>query len=405
MSKVDPEAVTTAHRNLAARIGSREVGFYGWAGEDHSELLGRIKTTVEGFQRDTDAVICFGIGGSYLGPSCLLEALRSPSQKERYPMEWLCNADPASIERCSHFLHQRRKVAGVVISKSGGTTETLSGFIHLSKHLDSNHIAVVTDPDSGELCRLAKQHQWKHFEIPKNIGGRFSVLTAVGLLPCALGSIPVERILNGAREMKEALDRSAATANPALLFAFALFRWNREGKSVVYLMPYTSQLKQLSDWFVQLWAESIGKPLRADPKTHVGFTPVAALGTSDQHSVLQLMKEGPSDKIVGFVDVAEAPSATIGEPAFGLAPEFRYLCRHTFKDLAHQACLATEKSLQNSGVPTFRFQMEQVTPEALGAFLFFMETACAYAGELYGVNAFNQPGVEESKRLLQRALR
>jgi glucose-6-phosphate isomerase len=161
-------------------------------------------------------------------------------------------------------------------------------------------------------------------------------------------------------------------------------------------MPYWSCLKLFGDWYVQLWAESLGKKSQ-------GPTPVAALGSTDQHSLLQLFKEGPRNKIVGFMDVVEKKTTQVGTPLFPTG-KLDYLCNQNFEKLSRQASVATEKSLNNSDIPTYRIELQALEEFTLGSLFFFFETACAFAGELYGVNAFDQPGVEETKKLLRALL-
>ncbi len=390
--------MATSEQALLEKFRSGKVGFYDWPKDSPLEEIERMAIVAKKLRKEFQGALCIGIGGSFLGPAATLDALRAPEEQEAFPIHWLSNADSSSIRKAKHF-SKGRKIATVVLSKSGGTTETLSGFFHLSSQLKEKGFVVVTDPKSGELRRLAKKYAWENFEVPANIGGRFSVLTAVGLFPSFLGGLPAEELLEGAREMRSSLERFAPAENPAYLYALASFLWDTEGDcKIQYLMPYATNLKPIADWYVQLWAESLGKEKR-------GFTPVAALGTSDQHSVLQLLKEGPRDKVVGFIELDEKEAPTIGEPSFAADPSFKFLYSHTFTEIAVKASRATEQSLRNSEVPTYRFRFPALTAKTLGAFFFFQEVACAFAGELYGIHAFDQPGVEESKKLLEASLK
>lgn len=394
---VDAEAMKAADEKLRARFKSGKVGFYDWPRTCPKDEVARIKKTADKLRARFEGVLCIGIGGSYLGPAAVQQALRTPEEEAKFPMRWLSNVDAAAVRDTAHFARERR-VATVVISKSGGTTETLAGFFHLSHELDEKGYVMITDPKVGELRRLATKNGWESFEVPPAIGGRFSVLTAVGLLPAALAGIDAWALLAGAKAMSERLDSAKPGDNPAYRFGWAAYQLARQGKSIQYLMPYATNLKLLADWYVQLWAESLGKQEK-------GLTPVAALGTSDQHSVLQLLKDGPRDKVVGFIDVASAGDAPkVGKPAFDADKAFSFLYQHDFATIAQKASFATEKSLNNSGVPTYRFSLPRVDASALGAFFFFHETACAFAAELFGIDAFDQPGVEEAKRLLRQSL-
>ncbi len=390
--------------DLKAKFSSKKIGFYDWPYDCSPTEINAIREYAEKIRTSCEGVILMGIGGSYLGAVALLDALRDPNDSANFPFVWVSNADAPAIEKAQRLL-KRKRCASVLISKSGGTTETLSSFFHLSGLLDKNSIAVVTDPVSGELRRLAKQNQWKAFEVPPNIGGRFSVLTAVGLLPLALGDVDVLGLLQGAREMRNLLEGLAPEENPAYLFALYSYLCDTElKKNLHYLMPYQSNLKLLGDWFVQLFGESLGKKTLANASKSVGFTPVAALGSTDQHSLLQLFKEGPSDKVVGFIDVLpKNDDPLVGKSQYA-SEAFDFLTRHSFSEINHKACLATEQSLNSASVPTYRIVLPEINAKVLGSLLFFFETACAMGGELYGIDAFDQPGVEEAKKLLRQSL-
>jgi len=395
-----PARLEAASSALKSRFRSGEVGFY-----DHVETaesgIGAIESAAAELRAGFQGALLFGIGGSHVGGATLQEALGDTARP--FPVHWVSNADPAAIAGAAAFA-RGRKIAAVVISKSGNTTETMGAFFHFARSVAPKGVVAITDPDKGELRRIARALGWRAFDVPPNVGGRFSVLTAVGLFPAALSGHPAAEILAGAREMRRRLDGLAPGANPAYLLAHAKHHWDTQhGRRVHYLMPYRSNLRRLAEWDVQLWAESLGKIPRGGHGPGVGFTPIAALGTTDQHSQLQLMKEGPADKLVGFLDVAADDGPEIGRPPFDPG-SLAYLCGHRFGEVSRLAGLATQKSLANAGVPTFRIELAGLTPRALGGFFFFMETACALAGELYGVNAFDQPGVEEAKRLLRESL-
>lgn len=397
-------ALESAHHALHGRFHSKQIGFYDWPLQAPEEEIAAQAALAKKLRDEFEGALVFGIGGSYLGAACVQQALRSPEEEEAFPVRWVSNVDPGAISDAVHFARKRR-CAAVVISKSGNTIETLSGFFRLSRELDPKGYVVITDPSVGELRRLATEQGWPSFPVPPNVGGRFSVLTAVGLFPAFLMGLPADELLAGARDLRARLDEEPPAVNPAYLFAYLKWAWDtRFRRNVQYLMPYRQALEKLGDWYVQLWGESIGKKQRVNRDRAVGFTPVAALGTADQHSLLQLFKEGPHDKIIGFVDVPGSQTKTpIGEPRFPVRDN-RYLFPHSFEEITHKASLAVEKSLVNSGVPTYRIELPRLDARALGALFFFMETACGLAGELYEVDAFDQPGVEEAKRILRESL-
>lgn len=371
-----------------------KVGFYYLPSSITEAELSQIENTAATIRKNYEGVLVFGIGGSFLGALCLEEALAD--RRETFALHWISNVDRTAILDAERFAKSRR-TAAVLISKSGNTTETLSAFYHLSNLLDPKSIFAVTDPKNGELRRLAEEHQWKTFNVPPNIGGRFSVFSPVGLLPLALCGVDIRKLIQGAVALTTTLDKLKPEENPAYLYALAKYLWDHEYRhSVQILMPYESALKRVGDWYVQLWAESIGK-------NEKGMTPLPALGTTDQHSMLQLFKEGSRDKIVGFIDVFGKSKTPVGTSPF-VSKDFAYLTKHTFEEINHAACRATQKSLSNSKVPTYFVEFSEISPETLGSFLQFQMTACAFAGELYQIDAFNQPGVEEAKRLLREAL-
>jgi len=392
----------SAHNALNAKFENQTLGFFDWPERIPAEEIATLQQISKELRARYEGLLVCGIGGSHLGAACVLEALRSEKEENEFPIFWLNNVDRWAIERAKSFV-SRRKVATLIISKSGNTTETLSGFFHLSRFLDPKGTVLITDPNSGELRRWVNTHSYLNLPVPPNIGGRFSVLTSVGLLPMALGGIDILALLDGAKQLRRHLATLNLLDNPAYHYALASFWWDKkENRSIHYLMPYLSQLKLLTDWFVQLWAESLGK--KNTEGMSVGPTFVGSLGTRDQHSLLQLFKEGPQNKLIGFIDLKEnSESLKVGTSPVP-SPQFEYLCHHSFEEINSKALQATAKSLNSAGTPTYQIVFEELTCRTLGAFLLFQELACAISGELYQVNAFNQPGVEEAKRLLRESL-
>jgi glucose-6-phosphate isomerase len=382
---------------------SAAVGFFDFPADISDDTVSSWEALARNLRNTFEGALLIGIGGSHLGAEALLQACRSQDDEKKFHLSWVTQPDPEVIRRAVSAARDR-KLATVVISKSGNTTETLSTFYHLSRHTDPKGYVVITDPVDGELRALVKRYGWRSLDVPSNIGGRFSVLTAVGLFPALLGNIPAREVLQGARAFRDAITRMPREECPAFWLALSHKLWVDVSKRPIhYLIPYRSSLQAFAQWYVQLWAESLGKKLPGNLQTHAGFTPVAALGSTDQHSVLQLFSDGPRDKILGFLDVVEHSRTLIGNPIFECGAH-EYLVRHAFEELSHLSCVATEKSLRKSQVPTYRIAIEKIDPGALGSLFLFFETACALCGELYGINAFDQPGVEESKRLLKELL-
>ncbi len=391
-----------AEKNLSEKFLNETLGFYHWPEKIPELELLEIQSLAKELKSKFQGALICGIGGSHLGAASILEALGTTDDERSFPIFWLNNVDRNAMEKARAFVSER-KVATLLISKSGNTIETLSGFFHLSPYLDPDGIVIITDPKTGELRRWVNDHHYRSLPVPTNIGGRFSVLTSVGLLPLALGGINITKVLQGAQNLKKHLTSLSLENNPAYFYALSSFWWDREeNHNIQYLMPYQSQLKLLTDWYVQLWAESLGK--KDAHGNAVGPTFVGALGSRDQHSLLQLFKEGPNNKLIGFMDLAPPTDPLLVGRSPVSAPQFDYLTGHSFEELSSKALLATQQSLESAKVPTYSFQLNALTPETLGAFILFQEFACAIAGEFYQVNAFNQPGVEEAKQLLRSSL-
>jgi glucose-6-phosphate isomerase len=288
-----------------------------------------------------------------------------------------------------------------VVTKSGGTAETAAQLVVVEELLGARadtHVVATTDPTKGALRKTAEARGWKTFAIPPNVGGRFSVLTPVGLLPAAVAGLDVMGLLDGARRMRDLVVEPRD--NPAALLA-SLLHWHdaEKRRPIVVLMSYVDALFDTADWFRQLWAESLGKDGR-------GPTPIAARGATDQHSQLQLYAEGPVDKAVLFLSARErGTEVRIPDTAFARSqPDYAYLAGRGMGELLDAELRGTMGSLAKRKRPHGLLQLERVDAAPLGELLMLLEAATAIAGPLYGVNPYDQPGVEEAKRLAFAAL-
>jgi glucose-6-phosphate isomerase len=353
-------------------------------------------------RRCTHAVV-LGIGGSALGTIVLRDALAG--ELTLPVLHVVDNIDPNPLGALLRRL-PLESTCFVVVSKSGETVETLAQYLVAREQLERarldprEHFVFVTDPHRGALRRMAEREGITALPVPANVGGRFSVLSPVGLFPAALCGIDVPSLLAGARAVRDATLLAAPERDPA--GAFAMLQWlahTRKGRGIHVLMPYWSSLRTLGDWFVQLWAESLGK--QDDYGNPVGPTPVAALGATDQHSQLQLFVDGPPDKTITFVRVVR-PDGDVAipdpDPAQG-ETSLLGLGGRGLADLLDAEYRATAASLAARNRPSMTISLERVDPWHLGGLLMFFQIATAYAGTLYGVNAFDQPGVELGKRL------
>lgn len=383
---------------LERRRAGGELGFFDLFKTNNVK---EIEDFVDSTRADIDDLVVVGIGGSSLGNRALHQALNHPLDLEgrKVPRIHICdNIDPDQLSAILHEIRALRYTQFQIVTKSGSTAETLANFMIFQSLLvkehahPKKHIVAITDPQSGDLLRLAKMEGYKTFVVPPNVGGRFSVLTPVSLLSAAYTDIQIGEILDGAREMSERCWSPDFSKNPAAILAFLLtYLCDSRGKSDVIFMPYCSSLKSLALWFCQLWAESLGKQGK-------GQTPVAAEGATDQHSQLQLYMEGPENKVVLFLKV-DQPRVDYPLNIDLAADSLDYLKGKTLNQLFLAEHLATATALAQSGRPNLTLEIDRVNERNMGALIYMFEFATAIAGEIWKINAFDQPGVEEGKRL------
>jgi glucose-6-phosphate isomerase len=405
-------------KQVAKRRAGGEYGFYKLVEQDHT--VRQIKTFAEGLGQAHDHVLVLGIGGSALGTKALLNALRRPAWnewddegREFFPrLTVLENVDPTSVSAALERIDPRRVLVNV-ISKSGGTAETMAQYLVVRAWLDealgsaaNRHLVFTTDPERGALRELAHGERIATLEVPPHIGGRFSVLSPVGLLPAALVGIDIEGLLGGAAQALKRAEATDLLQNPPALYA--ALHWAADadlGARVHVLMPYTDRLREFAEWYRQLWAESLGKRVdRTGKPVYVGPTPVGAVGATDQHSQVQLFMEGPFDKVITFVTVDDlGVEVTIpGRP--GLPPDLAYLPGHTLGELLHAEYEATATALTQRGRMNCTLSLSDLTAGSLGEAIMFYQLATGYAGAWYGIDPFDQPGVELGKRLTYAAM-
>lgn len=354
--------------------------------------------------RDYEYFIVLGIGGSALGPRVLLESLSPFNNLRRKNKVFIYdNVDPATFKYIIEIIDLKKTLINV-ISKSGSTAETLASFLLFwrmirDKRLDvRKHFIFTTDPEKGNLKRLSEEYEIPSLEIPKNIVGRYSVLTSVGLLLAEVIGIKSDELLEGAKEISERAYRENLNENPMAYLASCLFLMDQlKNKKVLVFLPYSDRLKTMSEWFCQLWAESLGKEGK-------GTTPYPSLGTTDQHSQLQLWMEGPEDKVTLFVSVDNHGFQEEIPQEFHDIEGLRYLGGHTLEELINTEQLATEMALRMNKKPNMKIIIPKIDSFTIGQLFQFLQVTTAMAGLLYGVNPFNQPGVELGKRLTYGAM-
>jgi len=357
-------------------------------------------------------ILVLGIGGSALGGIAVTEALLkpywnllTPEQRDNYPrIFFLDNIDPDSMNGLLEVLDLKKTLVNV-ITKSGDTAETMSQFMvlkdMLKKELGDDYrknIVATTDKKMGILRQLADQEGYKTFFVPDDVGGRFSVFSAVGLVPFALVGLDIDQIINGIKDMDLALKNTDIHQNIAAQSALIQYLMDTKlNKRLSVMMPYSSRLKYIPDWFVQLWAESLGKEVNNNgEKVNVGPTPIKAVGATDQHSQIQLYNEGPNDKIITFIRVKNFDT-TLEIPKIFEYTGIGYLGGKTINDLINAEADSTRVSLSDYNRPTMTITLEKVDEYNIAQLLYMLEVQTAIAGELYNINTFDQPGVEQAK--------
>jgi glucose-6-phosphate isomerase len=354
-----------------------------------------------------DTLVVLGIGGSALGARALLAALGESGQGMRVMVA--DSIDPDGFGPLLAGLDLRRTLFNV-ISKSGETAETMAHFLivrdRLLRELGAvdykRHLVVTTDGKQGALRQIVNDEGFRALAIPAGVGGRFSVLTPVGLFPAAAAGIDVEELVAGAGAMDERCRTATSVlADPAVALAGAVWMLaERRRKGILVLMAYCDRLAAVGDWFCQLWAESLGKALAVDGRRiEWGQTPVRAVGAADQHSQLQLYVEGPRDKVMVFVRVEDHGVAVDIPASYQDLESVGYLGGHSLGELLNAEQRATELALAKSGRPSATMSLPVVNPFTVGQVLYLLETATVATGALAGVDPFGQPGVEEGKRL------
>lgn len=357
-----------------------------------------IKTLAKEIRENFDYFVVIGIGGSALGNQMIQEAINGFNYNNfEFPKLYILdNVDPEKFGNILDLIDIRKTIFNV-ITKSGSTVETMANFAIIYTTLKEllpetykNHLIFTTDPEKGFLRKFGQLEGIKTLDIPPAVGGRFSVLTSVGLLSAAVCGIDIDALLEGAKKADKICSKtSIVIENPAYLIGLIHYiAAEKKGKSISVMMPYFERLSSFVDWYRQLWAESLGKQ-------GYGQTPVKAIGTIDQHSQIQLFREGPKDKIVTFIQV-EKSLRDFKIPS-DLPPEISYLSGYTLKEILDMELLGTRAALTKSKVPNLTITIDELNPYNLGMLIYIYELATGFTGYLYKINPFDQPAVEEGK--------
>ncbi len=408
------KAFASAHAAVQDRRARGDLGFYDLphAEENVMTVLGVAEEAANRF----DDVVVLGIGGSGLGAIALREAIHGPGwnlcsperRMGRPRLHVVDNPDPHTCEGLLARLDPDRTLFNVV-SKSGSTAETMALYLvargwlrrAIPSEREREHFVFTTDPNGGPLREIGSAEGVAMLPLPQNVGGRFSVLSPVGLFPAAMAGIDVRALLRGAGDMAIRCADGELTTNPAGVLATLLYEADATmGRPIHVFMPYADRLRAVGRWFQQLWAESLGKARSVTGEAvSIGPTPLASIGPTDQHSLLQLLMEGPHDKAVIFVGVDDKGDATTIPDLHASVPSAAYLAGHSLGSLLDAEQAATAEALRQVGRPSMTIRMPSLDPEHVGGLLMMLQIATVYCGALHGVDPLDQPGVELSKEL------
>lgn len=402
--------ISQAYENVQQNRGK---GMMGWTELPYNqkEIVEDIIQTARQIKKKFDNFVVLGIGGSALGPTAVFNALchlrhnELPKSKRKAPKLYVeDNIDPERMCALLDVIDLDKTMFNVV-TKSGATSETMAQYLIImdilkKKYGDkaNEHMIATTSSTKGNLIKIAKQEGLKTFYIPDGVGGRFSELCPVGLLPAAVVGIDIKALLAGAEYMDKLCSKNDIKKNPALLTAFLQYKSMQNGKNISVMMPYADSLKYIADWYSQLWGESLGKATdNQGNKVFVGQTPVKALGVTDQHSQVQLYREGPFDKVITLIAVENFRDTILISEGYEDIPDVAFLSGHSMNELITAERKATEYALTTSKRLNFTIILPEVNAFTIGQLLFMFEMQTAYTGAMLNINTFDQPGVEAGK--------
>lgn len=358
--------------------------------------------------------LVIGIGGSTWGSIALHTALSHPyynllpkdkrGGKPRFFV--LDNCDPDETAGLIDILDPKKTLV-YIVSKSGTTPEPMANFVKyygIMKNTIENyteHVIIATDEGDSVLRRVAKEEGICCLDIPKKVSGRFSIFSPVSLFPAAVLGIEIEELLSGARYMDGICNQSEVWQNPAYMFAVLEYlSITEKGYNISVLMPYSRKLRHIVNWYVQLWAESLGKKKTGNGEIiNAGSTPLKAVGAADQHSLLQLFNEGPFDKSITFIKIGHYENKVAIPCLLSGYNELEYLGGHSLEELIKTEQIATQLALTQYKRPNKTIILPEINAFTIGELIYFYEIVTTVMGELLNVNAFDQPGVEEGKIL------
>jgi len=412
LAGIEPE-IQRAHGKLQQQTADGSLGYTTLPGR--SDYLTQVKGLVERYKPGTTDLIVLGIGGSALGNIALQRALNPATynllsdRKRGGPRLFvLDNVDPSTVGDTMAMLGRRLRTTLVnVISKSGETAEPASQFMIFREMMRdklgedfASRIIATTDEKKGTLHEIAKADGYDMLPVPGDVGGRFSVLSPVGLFSAGMCGIDIDQLLLGAQAMQARIGNLPWNQNPAtILAAIKFIAMTAKGKPMHVMMPYSDRLSLMADWYRQLWAESLGKQYDLDGKeVFTGPTPIKALGTTDQHSQVQLYREGPNDKLTVFLEVKKHPRSVTVPDVFGDIPGLTYLRKTSMAKILMAEKKATEYAMAHSQRPTVTIRFDEITPFSIGEFIYLYEYVTSLCGEMLNINTYDQPAVELGKK-------
>lgn len=405
INKLDATAAAGLDKVLnGTGAGSDFLGWVNLPTETTDALLDDIIATAESLRRDCDTVVAIGIGGSYLGAKAVIEALSDSFAAYRPAVQGNPKVLFAGQNIGEDYLYELqdylkdKRFGIIVISKSGTTTEPAIAFRLLKEQLERQlgieearkRIVAITDAQRGALRRLATEEGYKTFVIADNVGGRYSVLTPVGLLPIAVAGFDIRALIDGAAEM-EKMTNSADASNPSYLYAETRNALYQAGKKTEILVNYNPKLHFFGEWWKQLYGESEGKD-------HVGIFPAAVDNSTDLHSMGQWIQEGERTIFETVISVGETKHEKLIPSDEANLDGLNYIAGKHVDEVNKMAELGTRLAHVDGGVPNILVTIPALEEKYLGQLIYFFEKACGISGYILGINPFNQPGVEAYKR-------
>ncbi len=387
-------------------LGSDFLGWVNWPSSTQQAFLQDIKQTAEHIRSNSDVLVVIGIGGSYLGSKAVLESLATPFQKDNQ-LEVIFAGQLVSgayLKQLITYLDSK-EVTLNVISKSGTTTEPAIAFRFLRQYMEARYgeeaaarIIVTTDEEKGALLSLAKEKGYKRYVVPEDIGGRYSVFTAVGLLPIAAAGHNIDQLIAGAKQAEEEFQVMDVHSNAAIKYAVIRNHLYGKGYPVEIMATFDEKLKYVQEWWKQLFGESEGKEGK-------GIFPASVLYSTDLHSLGQYIQDGKRMLFETFLMVEQVSDDLTVFEAEDNRDELNYLSGLTLHDFNKACHEATATAHLDGGVPQITLTMEQLDEEHIGHLLYFYMMTCAYSAYLLDINPFDQPGVEDYKRNIFKILK